>query len=182
MCCYVFSLLDGRGSSSLQEVQCQRRVTCNKCDLSGLVYKWSAFISLWARKHGTLNIHGQNNVVYAMDTKSVLQVRKCCIEFKMYRLSNMDEDSSVLSSTPNPTNRKVSACLPLNFTWSANWKRISEVMISIWRHSHSLRPDGTSRVGRLVLPPGLGKPHRKQWQGPKQLLWLCGKINTDVQL
>lgn len=124
-----------------------------------------------------VNINEHIFAVYGVDTKPALQVRKCCIEFRIYRSNITDKDSSVLSSTPNPTHHKVSACLTLNFTCSANWKRISKVMISIWRHSHNRRPDWTSRAGRLVVPSGLGKSHRKQWQVPEQLLWLCEKTN-----
>ena len=45
-----------QGSSPLQEIQCRRRVICNKWDFSGRVDKWKfalCFISLWVRKHGT---------------------------------------------------------------------------------------------------------------------------------
>ena len=164
-----------QGSSPRQEMQCAESFAVSEIFLGEWISE-DLYVVLYL--YGTenmepVNIHGQNFVVYAVDNMSLLQVPECCIEFTIYRLNIMDEESSAISSTPNPTHHKISACFPLNFTCLANWKRISEVMITIWRHSHSRSPDGTLRAGRLVLPPGLGKAHRKQWQGPEKLLWLC---------
>lgn len=75
-------------------------------------------------------------------------------------ISWMRTVASFLRHQTPPTTKSRLVCLC--FTCSAKCKRISEVMISIRRHSHCQRPDGTSRAGRLFLPSVLGKPHRKQ--------------------
>jgi hypothetical protein len=159
-----------QGSSPLQEMQCRRGVICNKRDFSGRVDKWR-----FARCFYIYVGLKTWNPWTSTDRIFPCALWMPCPYYKFghaaMNLQFIDWISwmrTVVSflQHQNPTHHKVSACFPLNFTCSANWKRISEIMISIWRHSR--RSDETSRAG-------LGKAHSKQWEEPEKLLWLCEK-------